>query len=121
MSPSAAAPNYLGGIRLMLEVAHVCPRCGQRLPDTPAASTHHLAGRGCRPTVFAALPEPERRRTDEDELPPVPVGRRIHDFEVPTAYPEPIVGADAVLDGQPRLARALAIPWLRPPDLGEVL
>lgn len=115
-----AGPKYLGGIGLMLEVAHVCPRCGQRLPDSPSASSWHLSGRGCRPTVFAALPEPEPRTVEEDEIPPVPAGRKIHDFEVPSASPL-LPGEVGRVTGAHGIARSLSIPWLRPPDLGEVL
>lgn len=122
MSRSGARPKYLGGIGLMLDVAHICPRCGQRLPESQSATTWHLSGRGCRPTVFAALPEPEAHPPMEEELPPVPVTRRIQDFEVPSARAGD--GWQRSVAGQsppPGLSRALAIPWLRPPDLGEVL
>jgi hypothetical protein len=120
MSRSGARPNYLGGIGLMLEVARVCPRCGKHLPDTPSASTWHLAGQGCRPPVFAALPEPEAT-VGEDDVARIPAGRQIRDFEVPAAR-----AAGAGISGFPLaeptvLPRSLAIPWLRPPDLGEVL
>ncbi len=123
MSRAAPEPNYLGGIGLMLEVAHVCPRCGRRLSDNPAASNYHLSGRGCRPAVFAALPEPELVPTVEDEVPPVPAGRRIRDFEAPDPHPRRAsAGEPPVASPAPSPAvRSLSIPWLRPPDLGEVL
>jgi len=108
----------------MLEVARVCPRCGQRLPDSPTASTYHLTGRGCRPTVFAALPEMEPSVEGEEDVPPVPAGRRIHDFEVHSAFAGDGELAQAAAEPAPNpasLSRAIAAPWLRPPDLGEVL
>jgi len=122
----AASTAYLGGIGLMLEVAHICPRCGKRLSDAPTAGAQHLSTNGCRPTVFAALPEPERAGQD-DELPPLPASRRIHDFEVPIPRGHGSVafaGHDPLSEPVPSgrgVSRALAIPWLRPPDLGEVL
>ena len=121
-----ASTAYLGGIGLMLEVAHMCPRCGKRLSDSPSASVQHLSQNGCHPTVFAALPEPELA-AEVDELPPVPASRRITAFETPTPRVRGSMvfgGMDPSLDavGPSRGAsRALAIPWLRPPDLGEVL
>jgi hypothetical protein len=125
MSRAAPEPNYLGGIGLMLEVAHVCPRCGKRLSDNPAASNYHLSGRGCRPAVFAALPEPEPLPAIEEEVPPVPAGRRIRDFEAPDPHPPMRASGNADLPSAttpaPAAPRNLSIPWLRPPDLGEVL
>jgi hypothetical protein len=121
----AARTAYLGGIGLMLEVAHICPRCGQRLSDSPSAAAQHLSRNRCRPAVFAALPEPERAGED-DEVPPVPAARKIHDFETPTPRArrasmfETIDALDPIPSGQ-GAARGLAIPWLHPPDLGEVL
>jgi hypothetical protein len=118
----AASPTYLGGIGLMLEVAHMCPRCGKALSDTPAAATRHLSGNACRPAVFAALPEPEPLVQD-GEVPLIPADRQIFDFETPMVRARRPV-AFRVLDPVPTLEgepRALAIPWLRPPDLGEVL
>jgi hypothetical protein len=117
----AVSPTHLGGIGLMLEVAHVCPRCGKRLSEDPSATNWHLNGNGCRPVVYAALPEPEGDGAEDD--PPLPAGRQIHDFEAPT--PRSRRGSPFVLaDPMPAYAgtsRALAIPWLRPPDLGEAL
>jgi len=106
----------------MLEVAHVCPRCGKRLSDSPSASANHLAGRGCHPVVFAALPEPVNPPSAAEDVPPVPAGRKIRDFESPMASPRNGAGVDPTLSGYPRAGplRALAIPWLHPPDLAEV-
>jgi len=121
MSRAEGTTRYLGGIGLMLEVAHICPRCGKHLPDTPAATTSHHAGRRCRPAVYAALPEPEVR--EEDEVPRSSASRQIYDFELPAP-----VSAKATFFGDaPSLPaaqvgyRSLSAPWLRPPDLGEVL
>ena len=121
----AAGPAYLGGIGLMIEVARACPRCGKRLSESPSAANRHLAGRGCRPPVFAALPEPEAVSEDE-EVPPVSAGRRIHDFETPLVAnrserrgrsPPPSITVPMATGP----SRGFAVAWLRPPDLGEVL
>jgi len=117
----AVSSAHLGGIGLMLEVARMCPRCGKRLSDSPSAAAWHFERDGCHPVVYAALPEPEAHGSEED--PPIPAGRQIHDFEIPAVRSrrEPtFIGLDSppVFDGA---GRALAVPWLRPPDLGEVL
>ena len=120
----AASSTHLGGIGLMLEVAHICPRCGQRVSDEPEATARHLAKNGCRPAVYAALPDNDR---SADETQPTPAGRRIRDFETPiprgrrAASPFPAGGYDVVSAAPGPTGRALSIPWLRPPDLGEVL
>jgi len=112
---------YLGGIGLMLEVAHVCPRCGKHLSNAPTAAARHLAGNGCRPTVYAALPEPEPV-TEEDDLPSFSAERRIHDFEVPALGMGSAARSrlgEGVPPAQPG-TRSFAVAWLRPPDLLEV-
>jgi len=121
MSRAERTTRYLGGIGLMLEVAHICPRCGKRLPDNPSASSSHYTGRRCRPTVFAALPEPELR--EEEDVPLSPAARQIYDFELPSG----VSGKGTFFGDTPTLPaaqigyRSLSAPWLRPPDLGEVL
>jgi len=117
----AARTTYLGGIGLMLEVAHICPRCGKRVSDSPRSATDHLTKEGCVPTVFAALPE-----RDVDEVPPVPATRQIFDFEVPApaAHRGGALEAATAVGPAPLVqggSRGIAIPWLHPPDLGEVL
>jgi len=117
----AVSSSHLGGIGLMLEVARICPRCGKHLSDSPLATTYHLARGDCRPVVFAALPDAKPLIPDDD--PPLPAARQIHDFEAPAARTRrvsPLAAAGPIpsFEGP---GRALAIPWLRPPDLGEVL
>ncbi len=106
----------------MLEVAMICPRCGKHLPDTPSASAVHLSRGGCRPMVYAALPEPEPVASESD-VPLTPAGRRIHDFETPLPHPAPVSAfpRSSFATARTDPTRSLAIPWLRPPDLGEVL
>lgn len=116
----ATSSGHLGGIGLMLEVSRLCPRCGKRVSDAPAAVDLHLNGNGCRPVVYAALPEPDAIMAED---PPVPAGRQIHDFEAPDLRGRRRAPFSSV---EPNLMvgdadRPLAIPWLRPPDLGEVL
>ncbi len=107
----------------MLEVSDMCPRCGKRLSSSPLASARHLAGRGCRPTVFAALPEREGVAVDSagEDPPPLPAAQKIRDFEAPAHA----VSARHAVASHPTTAgpvqgRMPSIPWLPPPDLGEV-
>jgi hypothetical protein len=117
----AASSAYLGGIGLMLEVAHICPRCGKHVPDAPSAAARHLASNTCRPPVYAALPEPEPAAQEDEGL--IPAGRLIRDYETPLTSARrtvPLGALDPISTPAPA-PRGLAIPWLRPPDLGEVL
>jgi len=105
----------------MLEVARVCPRCGNHLPEEAKAASWHLAGNGCHPMVYPALLPPEARVPEDD--PPVPAGRQIQDFEAPTPHSRRRTAFSALEVVPPfeNVSRGLAAPWLRPPDLGEVL
>jgi len=121
MTRATGSTHHLGGIGLMLELAHICPRCGKQLSDSPTAAVWHLDGNGCRPVVYAALPDPEATVAEDD--PPTPAGRQIHDFEAPAPpshhrAPFGVVDPVASIDD---VGRPLTTPWLRPPDLGEVL
>lgn len=115
------SPTYLGGIGLMLEVARVCPRCGKRLSESPFAASEHLETNQCRPTVFAALPEPEPV-VDLDDMPLITAARRIHAYELPTpetrhtVLPQDVEPSAPVGPG----SRAFGVAWLRPPDISEV-
>lgn len=125
MSRVGESGGYLGGIGAMLEVSHMCPRCGKRLSSSPLASARHLAGRGCRPTVFAALPERDvvTAEPEGEDPPPLPAVQRIRDFEAPAQqltvaprHPKASLPTPAA----PFQGRVSTIPWLPPPDLGEV-
>lgn len=122
MSEPEGGRTYLGGIGAMLAVAHVCPRCGAKLSDSPSASSRHMEGNRCRPTVFAALPEPEVPVADEEEVPPVPAWRQIRDYEAPSSPrpSPPMLGSGAPVRALTGAGRSLSVPWLAPPDLGEV-
>lgn len=123
MSRHGENGGYLGGIGVMLEVAQVCPRCGKRLSASPSASARHLAGRGCRPTVFAALPEHDVAlpEPDGEDPPPLPATQRIRAFESPLpAANHRVPNASLPTPAGQFHGRATSILWLPPPDLGEV-
>lgn len=124
MSRVGESAGYLGGIGAMLEVSHMCPRCGKRLSSSPLASARHLAGRGCRPTVFAALPERDlvAAEPEGEDPPPLPAAQRIRDFESPVQVPATARHPAASLPTPAASiqGRVSSIPWLPPPDLGEV-
>jgi hypothetical protein len=121
MSRTQESGAYLGGIGTMLGEADVCPSCGQTHPDRQFGFSHG-GSRQCPKVVMGSFPILDE--TDPEALPePVlraPAGRRIRDFETPVqvslgSLPVP---RRSDLEIHPR---SLSVPWLRPPDLGEVL
>ncbi|HTP55933.1 MAG TPA: hypothetical protein VML53_04605 [Thermoplasmata archaeon] len=113
---------HLGGIAAMLQVADICPRCGQDHPE-PRVSLRARGPMSCPTVVHGSFPVMPAFDPELEELPPSPASRRIRDFEQPapatsTAAPTSISWSRR---GDDTRSRALAIPWLPLPDLGEVL
>jgi len=122
MSRTQESGAYLGGIGAMLEVADVCPSCGQSHPDQPFGIAHGGA-RECPRVVMGSfpvislpeaplpLPEPNLR---------VSAARKIREFETP---PQVSLGSLPIpprneVEARPR---SFSAPWLRPPELGDIL
>lgn len=108
----------------MLEVSHCCPACGQ-VHDGHKFGIRHRAPRECPLVIIGSFP-----LVSLPSLPPEPP------LKVPTAAkgrngdsrPEaPSILADSLRQAEfsrPRdgeRTRGLGVPWLPPPDLGEVL
>lgn len=113
---------HLGGIAAMLQVADICPRCGQDHPE-PRVSLRARGPMSCPTVVHGSFPVMPAFDPELEELPPSPASRRIRDFEQPapatsTAAPTSISWSRR---GDDTRSRALSIPWLPLPDLGEVL
>jgi len=106
----------------MLEVADICPRCGQDHPE-PRMSFRPRAPVDCPSVVHGSFPVMPSFDPELEDLPPSPASRRIRDFERP-APADPPAASVAISwsrrDDENR-SRPLAIPWLPLPDLGEVL
>jgi len=106
----------------MLEAADICPRCGVIHSETPSAGhlrmepQYPIGSLGNYPVYTPLIPELV-------DLPRVPAGQRIHEFEaLPAAPPRSVADTASVPRGDPgRGARRLVVSWLPPPDLGEIL
>lgn len=106
----------------MLQVADVCPRCGQDHPEA-RYSVHARGPTECPTVVHGSFPVLPNFNPKLEELPPSPASRRIREFEQPapaTSMATP-VSISWSRRGADTRAKPLAIPWLPLPDLGEVL
>ena len=120
MSRTRESGAYLGGIGVMLGEANACPLCGETHPETQFG-IRHGGPRECPKVILGSFPVIDH--LEEEDVLPIPhasVARRIREFETPipvslTSPPPPRLDE---VDSRPR---GLGVPWLRPPDLGEVL
>ena len=105
----------------MLGQADVCPSCGEIHPE-PLYGIRHGAPRECPRVILGSFPILDRLDDEEVELPlpRIPAARRIREFETPfrASLTSPLPPRPDEADSRPR---GLGVPWLRPPDLGEVL
>jgi len=106
----------------MLEVADVCPRCGQDHPE-PRMSFRPRAPVDCPKVVLGSFPVLPTFDPELEELPPSPASRRIQEFErtARTPAPDPPATSAWTRREDDNHSRPIAIPWLPLPDLGEVL
>lgn len=106
----------------MLEVADVCPSCGQVHTDRQFGFKHR-SPRECPLVVMGSFPVVTLPNPPAEPPIRVPASRRIRDAE------EPFVTFPVLSDSRSHTrpdpdrfrGRAMSIPWLPPPDLGEVL
>lgn len=111
----------------MLEVSNVCPACGQ-VHDGSKFGLKHRAPRECPRVVMGSFPLVSLPRPTEEA--PVKVPRTKEGPARKSARSEPrentsILLADSLTLVRPAREtarnRALGVPWLPPPDLGEVV
>jgi hypothetical protein len=105
----------------MLEVADVCPSCGQT-HDGAQFGIVHGGPRECPRVVLGSFPvisQPDLEDIPEP-LPRAPAARRIREFEEPAHVSLGSLPLPTRADPGSR-PRSFAAPWLRPPDLGDVL
>jgi hypothetical protein len=118
MSRSRESGAYLGGIGTMLGDTRACPRCGGIHESHPFGFQHHGAGE-C-PTLkadeFVLVSQPDGRIEETEPAAESP--------SVPLRTPMPVALGGIPIPAQSpeiRAHRGLEVPWLPPPDLGEVL
>ncbi|MGA8542225.1 MAG: hypothetical protein WB947_01585 [Thermoplasmata archaeon] len=114
MSADQESGAYLGGIGTMLEVADVCPACGQVHSDRQYAFLHR--GSGQCPALVSGSYSVASRPTAAIESHLVPDLPRVREAEIPVSIgslPRPPRG-----EPTDHRIRTLTIPWLAPPDLG---
>ena len=124
MSRSQESGAYLGGIGAMLNVSHCCPACGQ-VHEGRKFGLKHPAPRECPLVIIGSFPLvslPSPPAESPVQLTTVARGRR----EAPSVDPQAIISEALrqVEFSRPRDGernRGLGVPWLPPPDLGEVL
>ncbi|MGA9839007.1 MAG: hypothetical protein WBF81_07300 [Thermoplasmata archaeon] len=116
MSADQESGAYLGGIGTMLEVADVCPSCGQMHSDRQYAFLHR--GSGQCPTLIPGNYSIVTRPSAPIEAHLVPDMPRSREADTPVSMGSlPLPPREAIGD---RRIRSLSVPWLTPPDLGGV-
>jgi hypothetical protein len=116
MSAGEESGAYLGGIGTMLEVADVCPACGETHNDRQYAFLHRGSGQ-CPALIESSYAIVSRPETPvEANL--VPAVQPSEGSEIPVSIGSlPVPRRE--FDGE-RRSRVLTLPWLTPPDLGGV-
>ncbi len=106
----------------MLEVADVCPTCGSNHAETQF-SIAHGEPRTCPQVVVGHFPVVTAPPVDG--MVQAPASQRIIEYELPSPPLAPAVALGSVpvsrRDYEGSRSRGLAMPWLPPPDLGEVI
>ncbi|MGA8709621.1 MAG: hypothetical protein WB786_00085 [Thermoplasmata archaeon] len=122
MSRTNESGAYLGGIGAMLEVTDVCAACGQVHSDRQFGFKHRSL-RECPLVVVGSFPVVSLPNPPAEAPIHIPAARRIREAEQPIG-PLPVFEgpfASPRVDHDRVRGRALGVPWLAPPDLGEVL
>ena len=125
MSRTQESGAYLGGIGTMLQVSHGCPACGQ-VHEGGKFGFKHRAPRECPLVILGSFPVVSRPNPPTQSPIPIPSVKPSLDFES-RREAEALPANDSV--GRIQFARTresertrgLGVPWLPPPDLGEVL
>lgn len=107
----------------MLEVSDdVCPSCGQVHSDRQFGIKHRTPPE-CPLVVMGSFPVVSLPNPPLDGPIRVPAAHRIREVERPVIQPPlfPASIPSSRADSDRARSRALGVPWLPPPDLGEVL
>jgi hypothetical protein len=121
MSRTQESGGYLGGIGTMLEGADVCLSCGEVHSDKQFGFRHG-ATRECPKVILGRFPVISQPALQSAAEVPVRISasQRIRDYEMP---PPVSLGSLPTprRDGTDPRSRGMGVPWLPPPDLGEVI
>ena len=124
MSRTQESGAYLGGIGTMLQVSHGCPACGQ-VHEGGKFGFKHRSPRECPLVVMGSFPvfsRPNPSGTAPVSVPSVKPSLE-GDLHLEPEALSPIESVGRVQFARTRnadRARGLGVPWLPPPDLGEV-
>jgi len=108
----------------MLQASHVCPSCGQTHVGRKFGLKHR-APRECPLVVVGNFPIVSLPNPPIQSVVKVTTGRRSPQFGLP-ADPElltidPLTPVQSARAHETERRGGLGLPWLPPPDLGEVL
>jgi hypothetical protein len=124
MSRTQESGAYLGGIGTMLEAADVCLSCGEVHSDKQFGFRHG-ATRECPKVVLGRFPViSQPAPADLNEIPVrTSASQQIRGYETPLTPPPVSLGSLPAprRGGTDSRSRGMGVPWLPPPDLGEVI
>jgi hypothetical protein len=124
MSRTQESGAYLGGIGAMLEVPNVCLSCGEVHTERQFGFRHGPA-RECPKVILGRFPVvSEPAPADFTEVPiRISASQQIRGYETPRSPPPVSMGSlPSPRRGVPDSRfRGTGVPWLPPPDLGEVI
>ena len=124
MSRSAESGAYLGGIGAMLDVSHGCPACGQ-VHEGRKFGFKHRAPRECPLVIIGSFPLVSLPTPPQEAPVKVPSTTRPRDIDPgrasETFLEESFRQVQFARARDAGRSRGLGVPWLPPPDLGEVL
>ena len=105
----------------MLDLSDVCPACGQT-HDRRKFGLKHRPLRECPRVVMGSFPLVSLPSPPEEPPVNVPIASRTRHSDVAVSF-NPLPG-DSLTVPRPTSdrtrGRSLGVPWLTPPDLGEV-
>jgi len=125
MSRTQESGAYLGGIGAMLQVSHGCPACGQ-VHEGRKFGFKHRAPRECPLVITGNFPVVSLPTPSSEAPVRVSTSARANNGDGGLRVPESLIAESLrqVELARPRdgeRVRGLGVPWLPPPDLGEVL
>ena len=125
MSRTQESGAYLGGIGAMLQVSHGCPACGQ-VHEGRKFGFKHRAPRECPLVILGNFPVVSLPTPPAESPIRVSAASRKNNGDGDSHISEALIAESLrqVELARPRdgeRVRGLGVPWLPPPDLGEVL